>query len=382
MNMRQCAGTDLKQDLQYYDAWGINVEEKLFFYYDESNNCRKFWLNSSNRGFNFNPDADFVLAGVASEEEIELTLEELRDSLKLQKNVNEIKSKTLFRGKDFIECMGIKTVTGLLDILERYNLFVHYEHVNNFYYTVVEILDSITSPSEIELFGFEYFQLKSTLFNMLHPHIAAVSDIMIRYSYPNIQSDSIRGFCLELCSILGPKYDMKPDEKFVYGAIKRAAQGDELLFVQNNEDYILQDNYAVFYSNRITMFPNSEHCFDEESSLQTEINRQVKMSGEYHNYRFVESKYNYMVQISDLIAGLFGRMFSYFNQHETKDFQSTIVSLTDRQVDNLCRLYRLLKKSDDRNKGLLHSITSVGMIDKRNLFFDIIRAEKKKRELN
>lgn len=29
---------------EYYDMCGVNTEEKLHFYYDESNNCRKFWL--------------------------------------------------------------------------------------------------------------------------------------------------------------------------------------------------------------------------------------------------------------------------------------------------------------------------------------------------
>ena len=32
----------MQQDL--CDMWGINNQTKYVFYYDESNNCRKFWV--------------------------------------------------------------------------------------------------------------------------------------------------------------------------------------------------------------------------------------------------------------------------------------------------------------------------------------------------
>ena len=45
-------------DQTYLDMWGINTNEEMFFYYDESNNCRKFWLDYDKTDFNHNPDAD------------------------------------------------------------------------------------------------------------------------------------------------------------------------------------------------------------------------------------------------------------------------------------------------------------------------------------
>ena len=93
---------------EYYDMCGVNTEEKLHFYYDESNNCRKFWLDSTKNSFNHNFLEDFVLAGIASESNSQIPFDELKQRFGLQKNAVELKSKSMFRGKDFLQCIGTK----------------------------------------------------------------------------------------------------------------------------------------------------------------------------------------------------------------------------------------------------------------------------------
>lgn len=77
------------------DMWGINNQTKYVFYYDESNNCRKFWVDDSAQQFNTDHTIDFVLAGLVRKEEEgrRLGLETFRKPLKLQANVEEIKFK-------------------------------------------------------------------------------------------------------------------------------------------------------------------------------------------------------------------------------------------------------------------------------------------------
>ncbi len=371
-------------DQIYFDIWGVNTKEEMFFYYDESNNCRKFWLNSDKEDFNHDPDADFVLAGVASEKELNFSFEKIQELFGLQKNMKELKSKTFFRGKDFLSCVGTKTVTALFSLINEYGLFIHYVHINNFFYTIVEILDSITDPEEIYSFGFDYFELKSVLFEMLHPRIKKVSEIMLKYAYPNIKTEDIRGFCLDLCALLGSKYEMKPAEKYICGVLRRAAENDKLLFVQNNEDYMLQENYASFYVDRIMTFSKSKHCFDEELSIQSEVERLLRAYGSesLNSYNFVESTNNCMIQISDLVAGLLGKMFIFFNTTCKGDFRKIVKKLTDLQIENLCELQQLRRKSDSRNKGFLHSITAITLLNKENDFFDMVYEEQNKRKYN
>ncbi len=87
-----------------------------------------------------------------------------------------------------------------------------------------------------------------------------------------------------------------------------------------------------------------------------------------------------MVQVSDLVAGLFGRMFSFFNLHKEDEFATIVSELTNDQLTNLCELQRLIVKSDSRNKGLLHSVTAIGTLVKIDVFFNHVITELKKRK--
>ena len=81
--------------------WGVNPDEQMHIYYDESNNCRKFWLDEIKQDFNSAWDEDFVLAGVATEYEIEIDFEEIRSRFSLQKSSKELKAKLYIRARIF-----------------------------------------------------------------------------------------------------------------------------------------------------------------------------------------------------------------------------------------------------------------------------------------
>ena len=74
-------------------------------------------------------------------------------------------------------------------------------------------------------------------------------------------------------------------------------------------------------------------------------------------------------------------MFLFFNTVETKDFRKIVCALSDMQIENLCELQRLRMKSDLRNKGFLHNITALDMLDKENKFFNLAFSEQKKRNI-
>ncbi len=358
-------------DEVYFKMWGVNADEKMFIYYDESNNCRRLWLDANKEDFNADCYSDFTLAGVASCEKIDISFDELRKRFRLQNNVAELKSKTLYRGKNFLECMNSKQTAILIDIINEFDLYIHYDHVNNFYYTIVEILDSITNPIEIYEFGFDYFELKSTLYNMLIHNIDSVRNKMIKYAYMNIKSDDIRGFCLELLNSIDMRHNQKPDEKFVSGVLKRAANATELTFIQNNTDYIMQDSFAEFYVSTIKRFPNSMHYFDKELSIQEEVNKTICdfNDGEgKDNYEFIDSQENTLIQISDLVAGILGKMFRFFNTTERKEFRGIVSSMTNQQLNNCLGIQKLSIKSDERNKGFLHSLAPINVLVNIDVF--------------
>lgn len=47
--MEENKNTDLLVSMQQElcEMWGIDNQKKYVFYYDESNNCRKFWVDDS-----------------------------------------------------------------------------------------------------------------------------------------------------------------------------------------------------------------------------------------------------------------------------------------------------------------------------------------------
>lgn len=156
----------MEQEL--YDMWWIKNKERYIFYYDESNNCRKFWVDDVKMQFNADYTADFVLAGVVKkkDENIIASLEMFRQPLKLQGNVNEIKFNKHFSKRDFFECVKERRLFEILSWINASTLYIHYFHVNNLYYTLVEIFDSVVRPDEIEEFGYDYFGLKSIFYYM------------------------------------------------------------------------------------------------------------------------------------------------------------------------------------------------------------------------
>ena len=368
-------------DKDYLSIWGVNTEEKMHFYYDESNNCRKFWLDSDKTNFNHDFRADFVLAGIATDKEYQIPFEELKQRFRLQKNVVELKSKSLFKGKDFLQSMGTKQATALIKLFSDYDLYIHYSNVNNFYYTIVEILDSIVTPDEIDEFGFNYFGLKTTFYDMLVPSIDEVIEIMIKYSYPNIKTTDIEAFCNALMDAIDSQYIQKPDQKFVFGMLKRASKSHELVFIQDNIDYVMQEDYSIFYVDTIMKFSKSMHHFDEELSIQDKVAKTVsEFDKDATNYEFINSKDNTMIQISDLVAGLLGRMFFFINSVSSyNEIRKKVIELNDIQVINCKHFNELRIKSNFHNKGFLHSTTTVGIIKRLDFFFDLVDGEYNRR---
>ena len=183
---------------KWYSMQGFKTDIKCHFYYDESNNCRKFWVKSNKNNlekkFNVNPYEDFVLAGVVTKQKLEVPLEELVGLLRLQKNVTEIKFKKQFSKGDFLGCMSKKRIGYLFRWINEKDILIHYTHVNNLYYAIVEIIDSIMSPVEIDEMGFDYFSIKNTFYKMLQGKEKELQNIMFRYEFPNIKKDKIEGF--------------------------------------------------------------------------------------------------------------------------------------------------------------------------------------------
>lgn len=361
--------------------WGINNQTKYVFYYDESNNCRKFWVDDSKQQFNTDHTADFVLAGLVrkEEEKVEASLETFRKPLKLQANVEEIKFKNLYAKGDFLQCVKERQLFETLSWIDKSPFYIHYTNVNNLFYTLVEIFDSIVKPDEISEFGYDYFKMKSVFYYMFKGKADALQILMFKYKYPNIQREDVEAFCNDLLFLLGSRREMKEEEKFLAGMLARAAESDELVFLHDNDDYVMQENYAEFYADPIRKYQKSRHIFDEETTVQDIVKKQIAMGENMaDNFKFVKSETNIFVQLSDVVAGILGKLFKYINSTSVNQRRRDVEGLTKLQVENILLIDKLRMEADRENPGFLCSIGPWDGIVILNRFFEMVKSRKKK----
>lgn len=143
--------------------------------------------------------------------------------------------------------MKEKRLFETLSWIDKSPFYIHYTNVNNLFYTLVEIFDSIVKPDEISEFGYDYFKMKSVFYYMFKGKADALQILMFKYKYPNIQREDVEAFCNDLLFLLGSRREMKEEEKFLAGMLARAAESDELVFLHDNDDYAIQENYVECY---------------------------------------------------------------------------------------------------------------------------------------
>ena len=361
--------------------WGINNQTKYVFYYDESNNCRKFWVDDSKQQFNTDHTADFVLAGLVKKEEekVEAQLETFRKPLKLQANVEEIKFKNLYAKGDFLQCVKERRLFETLSWIDKSPFYIHYTNVNNLFYTLVEIFDSIVKPDEISEFGYDYFKMKSVFYYMFKGKADASQILMFKYKYPNIQREDVEAFCNDLLFLLGSRRGMKEEEKFLAGMLARAAESDELVFLHDNDDYVMQENYAEFYTDPIRKYQKSRHIFDVETTVQDIVKKQIAMGENMaDNFKFVKSETDIFVQLSDVVAGILGKLFKYINSTSVNQRRRDVEGLSKLQVENILLIDKLRMEADRENPGFLCSIGPWDEIGILNRFFEMVKSRKEK----
>lgn len=363
------------------DMWVINNQTKYVFYYDESNNCRKFWVDDSKQQFNTDHTADFVLAGLVrkEEEKVEASLETFRKPLKLQANVEEIKFKNLYAKGDFLQCLKERRLFETLSWIDKSPFYIHYTNVNNLFYTLVEIFDSIVKPDEISEFGYDYFKMKSVFYYMFKGKADALQILMFKYKYPNIQREDVEAFCNDLLFLLGSRREMKEEEKFLAGMLAKAAESDELVFLHDNDDYVMQENYAEFYADPIRKYQKSRHIFDEETTVQDIVKKQIAMGENMaDNFKFVKSETDIFVQLSDVVAGILGKLFKYINSTSVNQRRRDVEGLSKLQVENILLIDKLRMEADRENPGFLCSIGPWDGIGILNRFFEMVKSRKEK----
>lgn len=352
-----------------------DFDSNYTFFYDETNNFRKLKV----REFDFNNslDANFVLGGVSYSGE-RPQIDDIFDFLKLQSNQTEVKFKTIANG-DFLTCLASKKLEPILRRVLDADLYLHYFSLNYLYWSLTDIVDSAIEDS-----GFDQMQMlalapamKDALYTICKQEMEFIHTIFYRYNYPNLQEENIRPFCDDIIDLI-ENYQDEPELHFqlmmLKGLLQGALKNNELTFLRDNTDHMLIEDFVHFYLASVYMFKNSSHIFDIETTIQEQLvdTTILDYGVPVTNYQFVDSKSDILIQLSDVMVGLFGKMTEYTNTHEVDEIIEDYSTLTLIQKNNLEILVAIIDKSDKHNAGFLHNINGNSELRKVQLLQDLV----------
>lgn len=353
------------------------VDGVYTFYYDETNNVRKLHLTPE--GMNIRRPDCFVLGGVAHRGPPRpIDLGGLRTLLRLQPSVKEIKLKLLGSG-DFLGLLASEKIELLLEWLTTQGLLVHYQVTDLLYWSIVDIVDSIvTEIGEPQLMAV-HLLLKDSLYAVLREDVDGTADLLGRYHYPDVGRERRAAFIAELRDLVDYREHML--EHFPYYMLKgmlQAARGiPSLPYLEDETPNVLIDGFGSFFSNRLCLFKSAHHVLDDERQIEAYLTSLELSDGEVplRHFRFANSQSEPGVQLSDPVAGLLGKLFTYLNRTPMGALRQEMADLSDRQRRSLKLLSRLLDLSTDECLGFAQYVISAEDRDRAHFILDVALAD-------
>jgi len=341
---------DISRDLNKFD------KHDCHFYYDESNNIRKLWLDEDD--FNAPVDCDFVLGGVMHINQPQnANINELKNQLRLPISAKELKFKYIRKSKDFLGCLSEPKVKLFLQWLYQSDLYVHYSNVNNLYYAVVDIVDSLDESA----FAPFIFQIKNELYKIAVTNYTDFYQLLVRYNYPNVTSNNITSFYQQIIDFIDDIGELSFEMELLRQCLKQGRKQNELIFLKDNPEKTIIDNYFLFYLRPVGVFFNAHHTFDNEYCIESQFEKFELYYGnsKADNYSFIDSKDNPLIQVSDCIVGLLGKYYTFINRISLEEAYEIFNVITPTQKSTLKMFAQIIKKSEDLSKLLLNASESI-----------------------
>ncbi|OAV81988.1 hypothetical protein BA718_11075 [Streptococcus gallolyticus subsp. gallolyticus] len=335
-----------------------NMDKEYVLYYDETNNARVFKLTEE--GFNFDEHAYFILGGLAFEKGKILPqtiIDELINSLNLQVNMNEIKFKHIKqKATTFIDLLAKPRFKIFLEWLNKNNCWIHYSYLDNFYFSIVDIIDTLP---ESAIGGLDFSRnLKDTLYFHIKRDRDWFVNFMRYFEYPNITEH--QQFINELLRWIEKFNPVNEDFNMEYiRQSLKANKKEDLALLKSNKAGILIENYYSLYANSIVSYYNSEHIFDEEYTIQEKFEEiPVEFFGQKANYKFIKSDNDVFIQLSDIVVSTLRMWMTMLEGHSLDELQQLYFTLSNDKKDMMRSIQHLMMNSMSETYGFKHGIGS------------------------
>lgn len=219
---------------------------------------------------------------------------------------------------------------------------IHFNSLNVLYWSIVDILDSIDGfvsqiPANIYMF-------KALFYRVMKSNLSSFFDLVLKYRYPNIDSQDITAFMKDLIVMCKLYNDSFGDTEL--GLIEWLEMGSrqkELVFVQDEEELVMLTELSLLYRSEISTWINSRLIMDNEIDIIYDFKKNpVSVDGKIlNNYIFVDSKTDTMVQLSDVAVGIVSKYLYFIDQHGTESEKIIYESFNENQS----RVFRNTKYS-------------------------------------
>lgn len=356
-------------------------DDVLTFYYDETGNIGKLIITEDGVNDETSLECDFILGGVAFDgEQCSVNIRQLYQDLNLQSSIKELKFRHMTRGKKaFLEFMGNSRVTVYMEWLHNSGLYIHYATLNNLYYGLVDLVDSIWEYRPEFAFDMQWVQyLKSELYNFCTKHLDEILPILYKYHFPNISREDKKDFCLELCDFI----QMFNDDTTVDGfgmevlrqMLKDVGKHGEISLLYDNDSNILVSDYYMLYLSRCYTYKNAKHYFDFEKVIKAKMEETKLVTNGvlFRNYEFVESKENELIQISDVFVGLLAKTFKYIDSVTVEDLINIDREKYKLAISNISKLYELIEKAERKHAMLIQNVNDIALTKLRMMKLEIL----------
>ncbi len=342
-------------------AHGIHgADERFAFYYDETNNIRKFLLTDG--GTNVNEHKNFILGGIALREGKTLPeIASLREVLGMQDNAPEIKFKHVASG-DFEAALSSRKMARFLAWLTEQQLAIHYSSINIVYWSIVDIVDSILASERFAPFSNGQEETKNELYRIACMEKRAFLALMKHHGYPNIRRGKVADFMADIevfLNLHNPRASNLPTH-MLKELVRKAKVLTELPFLVDDDADILIGSFSSFFTMPILLFKNAAHVFDREIQVEKSLNADgFKRRAQGIDYRFSDSKADPGIQLADVIVGLIGRYQDFVEEHRLPELLARQKAWSATQTESFNLLRGLIDYSDGVSNALIHRITAM-----------------------
>ena len=387
-----------KSEIEFIKNQHPHIDKSFFdknftFYYDETNNFRKIYLDE-NKGFNIRRDlinSNFCLGGLVLEGENRPDIDCLKNKLQLQKTVKEIKLKHIAEG-GFLNILSSPKLSIFLYWLIDNNIYVHFSVTNILYWSIVDIIDSLIDfdkwSVQMKIFYYispftlrhmlsideytyqTYLLLKDELYQAVVNNIKDINVLLLKYKYPNINKNEIKNFIKDLRNNLNLESSNDLEYPHLKTFFEMFGNSENAPFITDEKDYMLLENFSSFYLRNLCLFNKSRHILDIEKNIIEELEQRFNINPpEQINYQFVDSKEDSFIQLSDVFIGIMGKMADFIGNISSEELKK--ITLNDIQIKNLGKLSEILNRSIQKCPTFSHSIVPIKFIYNVSHFYSM-----------